>query len=34
MIVIGIDRSPASFSWSLNILSSALPELIAPASPT
>ena len=34
MIVIGIDRSPASFNWSVNILSSALPELTEPASPT
>ena len=33
-IVIGIDRSPAVFSWSVNILSSALPELAEPASPT
>ena len=32
--VSGIDRSPACASCSLNILSSALPELIEPASPT
>ena len=33
MIVIGIERSPASASWSLKSLSSALPELTEPASP-
>ena len=34
MSVSGIERSPALASCSLNILSSALPELIDPASPT
>ena len=32
--VSGIERVPAFFSWSLNILLSALAELAEPASPT